>query len=57
MNKDISTAKKRVFTAQRAIPYSVAAEFKATAVLVELTEQLAFTKNIAATRFTDAEVL
>ena len=57
LNKDISTAKKRVAAAQRAVPYSVAVEFKATALLAELVEQLTFTKEVAATRFTDAEVL
>ena len=56
LNAEISLANSEVDKAQRAIPYSVAAEYKAVNKLEELTARLEFATAIKDFRFTDATI-
>ena len=56
LNAEISLANSEVDKAQRAIPYSVAAEYKAVNKLEELTARLKFATAIKDSRFTDATI-
>ena len=56
LNAEISLANSEVDKAQRAIPYSVAAEYKAVNKLEELTARLEFATGIKDSRFTDATI-
>ena len=56
LNAEISLANSEVEKAQRAIPYSVAAEYKAVNKLEELTARLEFATAIKDSRFTDATI-
>ena len=56
LNAEISLANSEVDKAQRAIPYSVAAEYKAVNKLEELTARLEFATAIKDSRFTDATI-
>ena len=56
LNAEISLANSEVNKAQRAIPYSVAAEYKAVNKLEELTARLEFATVIKDSRFTDATI-
>ena len=56
LNAEISLANSEVNKAQRAIPYSVAAEYKAVNKLEELTARLEFATAIKDSRFTDATI-
>ena len=56
LNAEISLANSEVDKAQRAIPYSVAAEYKAVNKLEELTARLEFATVIKDSRFTDATI-
>ena len=48
--------KSQVENAQRAIPYSVAAEYKLSKELIELEARLKFANFIKDSRFTDATI-
>ncbi len=56
LNAEISLANSEVEKAQRAIPYSVAIEYKAVKKLEELTVRLEFATGIKDSRFTDATI-
>ncbi len=56
LNAEISLANSEVDKAQRAIPYSVAVEYKAVNKLEELTARLEFATAIKDSRFTDATI-
>ena len=56
LNAEISLANSEVDKAQRAIPYSVATEYKAVNKLEELTARLEFATAIKDSRFTDATI-
>ena len=56
LNAEISLANSEVEKAQRAIPYSVATEYKAVKKLEELTARLEFATGIKDSRFTDATI-
>ena len=56
LNAEISLANSEVEKAQRAIPYSVATEYKAVKKLEELTVRLEFATGIKDSRFTDATI-
>ena len=56
LNAEISLANSEVNKAQRAIPYSVATEYKAVNKLEELTARLEFATAIKDSRFTDATI-
>ena len=56
LNAEISLANSEVDKAQRAIPYSVATEYKAVNKLEELTARLEFATGIKDSRFTDATI-
>lgn len=56
LNSEIAVKKSQVENAQRAIPYSVAAEYKLSKELVELEARLAFANSVKDSRFTDATI-
>lgn len=56
LNTEITLKRSSLETAQRAVPYSVAAEYKIAKELKELEERLAFANQIKETRFTDAAI-
>ena len=56
LNAEISLANSEVDKAQRTIPYSAAAEYKAVNKLEELTARLEFATAIKDSRFTDATI-
>ena len=56
LNAEISLANSEVEKAQRAIPYSVAIEYKAVKKLEELAARLEFATEIKDSRFTDATI-
>ena len=56
LNAEISLAKAEVERTQRAIPYSVANEYKAVNRLAELTSRLEFAVEVKDSRFTDATI-
>lgn len=57
-NLTVSISKKKAEIAQlqKAIPYSVAAEYLATKALAELEERLEFTQTVKSERFGDATI-
>lgn len=56
LNTDIAAAKTRLAATQKAIPYSVAAEYKAVKDLEQLEARLEFAQAIKSERFSDATV-
>lgn len=52
----ISKKKAEITQLQKAIPYSVAAEYLATKALAELEERLEFTQTVKSERFGDATI-
>ena len=52
----ISKKKSEIVQLQKAIPYSVAAEYLATKALAELEERLEFTQTVKSERFGDATI-
>lgn len=56
LNQEITAAKGALDKAQRAVPYSVIAEYKVSKDLEILEARLAFVENIKSTRFTDATI-
>ena len=56
LNSEITVKKGELDKAQRAIPYSVIAEYKISNDLSVLEERLSFVKEIKETRFTDATI-
>ena len=56
LNSEIAVKKSQVENAQRAIPYSVAAEYKLSKELVELEARLEFANSVKDSRFTDATI-
>ena len=56
LNAEIGLRKSALEAAQRAIPYSVAAEYKLSKELAEFEARLAFANSVKDSRFTDATI-
>ena len=56
LNSEIAVKRSQVENAQRAIPYSVAAEYKLSKELIELEARLEFANSVKDSRFTDATI-